>query len=151
MKKTVSRYWFCQLAGWGTYIIIFIFLHFLFRGTEQPSFLNILFLDAFLGLVITHLMRLFIKKMIFLEEAVNKQSIYLVLTTLVFSSLYAFATTFLAKKLGMIILENQQKFNSNLLHALLGSFLFLLIWNVLYFTYHFIEKNKHISSKTVTG
>lgn len=143
MNKTISKYWLCQIGGWSTYIIVYTFFYFTLRTKEQPHFFKVLFLDAIIGLIITHLMRAFIQSSGILKKRLDTQITSMFLTTVGASFLFAFAS---------IYLEDVLNFTSNAfrryslinktLRASFGSFLFLIIWNLIYFTYHYILKSQ---------
>jgi sensor histidine kinase YesM len=143
MKKTLSKYWLCQIGGWSTYIIVYTFFYITLRTKEQPYFFEVLFLDAALGIIITHLMRGFINRTGVLDRKLDSQITYMFLTTVGFSFLFAFASIYLEdvfnftspsfKEYGLL---------NKTLRASFGSFLFLIIWNLIYFTYHYIEKSR---------
>ena len=73
MKLKISKYWLFQIGGWSTYIIVYTFFYLTLRTKEQPNFFEVLMLDAVLGIGITHLMRLFIRKVDFLSKPLNRQ------------------------------------------------------------------------------
>src|SRR3954469_22528118 len=101
MNRKMSKYWLCQIGGWSTYIIVYTFFYLTLRTKEQPHFFEVLFIDSFLGIAITHLMRAFIKWKGFLEEPLDRQITYMFLTTLVTSFLFAFASIYVEDSLGL--------------------------------------------------
>jgi sensor histidine kinase YesM len=143
MKQKISNYWLCQIGGWSTYIIVYTFFYLTLRTKEQPNFFEVLFLDAFIGIVITHFMRFFIQKMGFLKLKLEQQIFYIFLTTLAFSLLFAFTSIYVEDKLNLTFEQFKQYGTLNkTMRASFGSFLFLLIWNLIYFIYHYIEKSR---------
>ncbi len=143
MKQGLSKYWLCQIGGWSTYIIVYTFFYLTLRTKEQQFFFEVLFLDAIIGIGITHLMRFFIQKMGFLNLRLENQIIYIFLTTIAFSFIFAFTSISVEEYLGYTSEQFKQygAFNKTL-RASFGTFLFLLIWNLIYFTYHYIEKSR---------
>lgn len=143
MNKTISKYWLCQIGGWSTYIIVFTFFYLTLRSTNTPHFFEIVFLAAFIGVAITHLMRLFIRRMHFLQASLDRQILYMVLTTVAFSFFFSFISTYFEEVLEITSPKFQQLgFISRVLYASLGNFMFLIIWNLIYFTYHYIMKSQ---------
>lgn len=143
MNKKMSKYWLCQIGGWSTYIIVYTFFYLTLRTKQQPYFYEVLFLDAVLGVGITHLMRFFILKMGFLKQRLDYQIIFLFLTTVAFSFVYAFSSIFLEDVLNYTSEQfKQYSLIYKIIRVSFGSFLFILIWNLLYFTYHYIEKSR---------
>jgi len=143
MNKAVSKYWLCQIGGWSTYIIVFTFFYITLRNTNTPYFFENVFLDAFIGLAITHIMRLFIRRMHFLDASLDKQILYMVLTTAGFSFFFSFISIYVEEILHITSPKFQQLgFVSRILYASLGNFMFLIIWNLIYFTYHYVKKSQ---------
>jgi sensor histidine kinase YesM len=143
MNKSISKYWLCQIGGWSTYIIVYTFFYLTLRTKEQPYFFEVLFLDAFIGLATTHFMRYFIQKKLILQKPLDGQIWYMFLTTVGFSFAFAFISIYLEEVLNLTSDKFQQLgFVSRVLYASFGTFLFLIIWNLIYFTYHYIEKSR---------
>src|SRR4051794_26069872 len=143
MKKTISKYWLCQIGGWSAYIIVFTFFYLTLRNTNSPYFFENVFLDAFIGVAITHVMRLFIRRMRFLQASLDKQILDMVLTTAGFSFLFAFISIYTEELLHITTPKFQQLgFSSRVLYSSFGNFMFLIIWNLIYFTFHFIMKSQ---------
>lgn len=142
MKK-LSSYWLCQLIGWSAYCILYIFFYYTIRTKPQPNFFSGLFMDAFTGLVVTHFMRLFIRALGLIQLPLSKQIIYLFSTSLLFAFVYAFISVSMADVMGyeMGSMKNYTMFNKTV-RAASGTFMFLLIWNLIYFTYHYVIKSR---------
>lgn len=143
MNKTLSKYWLCQIGGWSTYIIVYTFFYLTLRTKEQPDFFKVLFLDVIIGMIITHFMRAFIRKAGILKLRLDNQITYMFLTTLVSTFLFAFASVYLDDTFN---LSNdsfrQYSLINKTLRVSFGCFLFLLIWNLIYFTYHYVVKSQ---------
>jgi signal transduction histidine kinase len=143
MKKRLSTYWWCQLVGWSSYLVLWTFFYFTIRTKPSPHFFESIFLDALIGIAITHVMRLWIIKANLLNNDLKKQIVYMVLTTIFFSFIYSVIITWTDQQLKWEANEmSQYSFTNKVLRAEFGYFLFLLIWNFIYFTYHFIEKSR---------
>jgi signal transduction histidine kinase len=143
MKKRLSTYWWCQLVGWSSYLVLWIFFYFTIRTKPSPHYFESIFLDAFVGIAITHVMRLWIIKANLLNNDLKKQIVYMVLTTIFFSFIYSVIITWTDQQLKWEANEmSQYSFTNKVLRVAFGYFLFLLIWNFIYFTYHFIEKSR---------
>lgn len=141
MIKRVSAYWLCQLGGWSGYILVNTFFYFTIRTKASPYFFQSLFLDVVAGIAITHLMRAFIKKSNLLSYDIKRQIVYMFFTTLFFAFIYAFIITWSDQTLGWESeLMREYSFWNKMLRASFGFSLFLLIWNFIYFTYHYVEK-----------
>jgi len=144
MMKRISAYWLCQLGGWSSYLILWTFFYFTIRTKPSPHFFPSLILDALIGIGLTHLMRFLIKKRDILNKDIRKQIIYMTLFTLSFAFIYAIAITWADQVLQWETDQmSQYTFTNKVLRASYGYFLFLLIWNFIYFTYHYVERARN--------
>ena len=88
-------------------------------------------------------MRYFIRRMGFLKLRLDSQIIYIFLTTIAYSFLFAFTSIFVEDRLNFTAEQFKQYSTINkTMRASFGSFLFLLIWNLIYFTYHYVIKSR---------
>jgi two-component system LytT family sensor kinase len=145
MKNNKSAYWWCQIGGWSAYCLIYTFFYFTIRTKPQPHFFEILLIDAVTGIMVTHLMRMVISSFGFLRMTVQKQIVSLLVTTFAFAFIYSFVMMYLEDKVfNLMESEQMQKltFINKVLRTCLGSFLYLLIWNLIYFMYHYIVKSR---------
>lgn len=146
------QYWLFQAVGWGSFILLHLFFNLslgkIQTTNEWVSFLNKIGIFIALGLVVTHFMRYFIIRLNLLQKRLDRQIIYFVLLTIVFSFLGAWADFFMRTKLGWLsALEGDllAKKNNMVLPALSNSitfFVYYIIWNVIYFMYHYISKSR---------
>lgn len=138
-----KAYWWCQLCGWGTYILIYTFFYLTISSSSQANFFQILFLDAFLGLCLTHIMRLVILKSNVLEKSIRHQIIFILLITLLFAIAYSSVSVWLEREFNITNAEMRKySFVNQVSRGTIGSFLFLAIWNLIYFAYHFVTKSQ---------
>jgi sensor histidine kinase YesM len=145
MKQNKGAYWWCQIGGWSAYCLIYTFFYFTIRTKAQPHFFEILFVDAISGMLITHIMRMAIKQFALVKLNVQKQTIALLLTSFLFAFVYSFLMVYLEDKV-FNLMENEQmknySFMNKVVRTTFGSFLFMLIWNLIYFMYHYIQKSR---------
>ncbi len=133
----------CQMAGWGAYMLVWTFFYFAIRTKPQPHFLEILITDTFIGLLVTHTMRVFIRGFGLLNRSLQRQITAILLMSFVFAfinstGVVAIQTVFewdpeQTKKISFLNMVMRQSF---------GASLFFLIWNLIYFTYHYIQKSR---------
>jgi two-component system LytT family sensor kinase len=143
MNKTLSKYWLCQIGGWSTYIIIYTFFYLTLRTKEQPDFFKVLFVDAVLGILVTHLMRAFIQQAGILKLRLDNQITFMFITTVVAAFLFSFATVYVEDVLNLTTdVLRQYRLLMRTVRVSYGSFLFLIIWNLIYFTYHYVVKSQ---------
>lgn len=140
----ISAYWLCQICGWGSYILINLFFYFTIRTKSSPYFLQAILLDAVVGLVLTHIMRFFYISTNLLNLEIRKQIFFIVTAVLFFSFLFAY-TVVLANESFNWESEMMQEYSFwvKVFRSFFGYFLFLLIWNFIYFAYHYVEKSRN--------
>ncbi len=99
MFKTSGRYWFCQFAGWGGWALINLFFAYQFASdiylqpeTKRNLFFFALFLDLFWSILLTHLLRIILKRTPWMKFSFARvASLFLVATiSLTFIEYYAF-------------------------------------------------------------
>jgi LytS/YehU family sensor histidine kinase len=96
-----------------------------------------------IGIGITHVMRIFIKKRRIIDQDIRKQIIDMVLITICFSFFYSVFVTWIDQTLDIESeMMNQYSFWNKAIRTSISFFLILLIWNFIYFTYHYIDKTR---------
>jgi two-component system, LytTR family, sensor kinase len=144
MRSANSRYWLCQIAGWGVVGIIMLFFAHAYKISISTEVLLARIAIVFVaGILTTHVLRLFIKWrgwiMESIEKVIPKLAIALIITSLLFSLLILGANTFFN-------LEGETGKKLTFLAKLSGSTidngLFILPWLLIYYFYHFIEKSR---------
>src|SRR5205809_6302594 len=144
MRSANSRYWLCQVAGWGVVGIIMLFFAHAYKISISTNVLLARIAIVFVaGILTTHVLRLFIKwrgwVMESIEKVIPKLAIALIVTSLLFSLLILGANTFFN-------LEGESGKKLTFLAKLSGSTidngLFILPWVLIYYFYHFIEKSR---------
>jgi two-component system, LytTR family, sensor kinase len=143
MKNRASAYWWCQLGGWSAYIIVYTFFYLTIRTKAFEYFYHVLILDALVGFAITHSMRMMFKKTKLLSLPLKQQIVYVVFSTLFFAFSWAFIVVFTESQLGWEMQQMQEySIINKTIRTSLGCFLFLAIWNLIYFAYHFVLKSR---------
>ena len=139
----VSKYWWCQVIGWGANAGVSLFFAWTYRDNVTAEFIQRVMIVVGLGLVLTHLMREVILRMKVLQKNFDKQAIYFIGITIGFAILYSFLMLLCWRELNL--LEGREK-QYSLLRLMIGgtfnSFITLLVWNLIYFMYHYVEKNR---------
>lgn len=143
MWKKISRYWLCQFTGWGASMAISIFYYLTLSVRTIDHFYLMVVLSVLLGIFITHLLRIIILEYKLLEKPIETQILVFIFLTVIFSVIYAFADVSLEKLLGLrdtgglkISLANEISRTS------ISNFFLLFIWNLIYYTYHYVETNR---------
>lgn len=139
MRKKISYYWLCQILGWSAFILVYIFFYLTLSKRETPFFYEVLFLEAAVGFLVTHVMRSFIRYFKLVDKPVNEQGFYIFFVSFVFGVLYAAAGTTLERVLQIEPPKyTEVALTNKIFRAAMGSFLFTLIWNLIYFAYHYV-------------
>jgi signal transduction histidine kinase len=149
MKKGLSTYWWCQIVGWSMYVLLPTLFYLSMSGLFIRNILPHLFSMAILGILFTHIMRLFILKAGLLQLNIRKQIVYTFLTTVFFSFIYALVSAWLSEvlHLGDELLKlynfknSLNKVNTILLFSY-STFCYLGVWNLIYFSYHYIQRSR---------
>ena len=150
LLKKISNYWLCQIVGWGSLILVYIFFYLTLRTRPQQYFYLNLFLLAIIGIVITDLMREVIKYFRIVTKQLNHQIYYLIGLTLIFSVLYAALASVLERVFG--IEENVIKeipLYRKIIRASTATFFLMAVWNVIYFSYHYVDKARKAQIDTI--
>ena len=78
MSKTNKRYWLCQLTGWGVWGMIIVYFNFVVfgdrlkeQGGQKENLISLVIFLA-VGILITHILRLIIKRINWLKFSFNK-------------------------------------------------------------------------------
>lgn len=142
MKFVNKQYWYFQLAGWGTYILICVFFYFTLHIQDQRYYLYRTLLEGSVGLCVSHIMRFAIRGTKLLEKPLDYQIIYLIVITFIFSLIFSFvALSFFRTFDIMPVTVKKHTFLEFFINNTFGCSLFLTIWNLIYFTYHYIARS----------
>lgn len=143
MKNRVSGYWWCQIGGWSAYVLVYTFFYLTIRTKPFDYFFNVLFLDAMVGLTMTHTMRLLFKATKLLSLPIRQQIIHVLFSTLFFAFAWAFVVVIAESQFNWEMPQMAEYTVINkTIRTSLGCFLFLAIWNLIYFAYHFVMKSR---------
>lgn len=150
-RVSISKYWTFQVAGWGTFALINTFFAYSFEMLNDRQDIYLFFsrlgIFVLLGLVITHLMRFVIIRLNTLQKAFEQQIIQFLFITLCFSLLVSFLNTKLLSLNGLlkgneIEILRKKSFFLLVLSGAFYFFIYFFIWNLIYFTYHYVSKSR---------
>lgn len=143
MLNRISRYWICQLTGWGANMAISSFFYLTLSVRKVDHFFLLILISVVLGILVTHIMRMVIREYGVLEKPLETQIILFIVLTLVFALVYACADVAIEKALNLgdtggpkISLANE------IARTSISLFFLLFIWNLIYYTYHYVERNR---------
>lgn len=144
MQRSIyARYWVLQVVGWGLFAAINIFFAFLFNKYSHVLLQRLIF-DVEIGILFSHLMREVIRRSGLLLKNLQEQITIFVILTLVFSLLIASVVSPYEYICGLKINQVGEKvpYKEVLFTNLVSFFTLLLIWNFIYFAYHFVMKSQ---------
>lgn len=138
----LNRYWVFQATGWGLFILINVF----FAATYDrltDVFLARLGVFVTIGLIFSHLMRFSIRQLNLLSKSLEIQIIGLISLNIVFSFLMGLIEAPVTEILGIrtqeeILLNEWVVILSHSFYA----FVYLFIWNMIYFMFQYINKSR---------
>lgn len=150
-RLKASRYWICQLVGWGLlpalniFLLLFIFDRFSERGLVRWLF----FLE--MGIFFSHLMREVIKSTGLLQRSMQRQILYYIVLVTIFSLMTAAAITLFENRYYLRIDKTGTPYPyKELLVLNFGAFLSLFtIWILIYSMYHFVSKSRRQQMDTI--
>lgn len=143
MSSHTRTYWIFQITGWTLYCLIYIFFYLSIRIAPQPYFFEQLLTHVFIGFWLTHVMRMVIQRMEILRFELKKQIIALTILSLVFS--FFIGVCIVTTEIGLGIQSENligESFLNIAVRFAFSYFHFVLIWNLLYFTYHYVQKTR---------
>ncbi len=142
MFRKISRYWWCQILGWSANIAISVFFVTTFGKPSHAYFLSLLS-TCLIGVLITHMMRFNISFLKVLQKPVRTQIFYFLALTIVFSILLGVVSEAADMLLGYNP-ERLKKFSraERLFLSSFNSLWIILIWNMIYYIYHYVESNR---------
>ncbi len=134
MKHT-TKYWVFQLAGWSSYAIFLFFVSIILNGAnwETKIFLQIAVVSIS-GLLASHIMRTQFKRL----KSITNESLSFALYSCLLSALMALLMTGLSEFIETLLLDDSGNLNwKTYTFQAIGNFILLMIWNLIYFLYHF--------------
>lgn len=141
MRRHIATYWIFQMVGWGLYCLGYIFFYLTILTWREPYFYQQLTVHAITGLALTHLMRSVIQRLGVLEYTFKKQVIVMLLLSLCFSFLIGITAVTTENLLGIQDEKSMQHSFLNLVvRFTISYYQFILLWNLIYFVYHYIQK-----------
>ncbi len=143
LTKTISTYWWCQIAGWSLFVLVYLFFFITLSTVNVLQVFQVLCVEALLGLIVTHAMRVLIRRYEMTEKPINEQVVLIFCLTTVFSIIYATAGASVEHYLN-IEPASQRQYNLSIkiFRLLFSCFTLILIWMLIYFGYHYINRTR---------
>ncbi len=142
-----KRYWIFQLVGWSAFLTMHIFFAWFYGKFSKPADQEFLLLRAFvyvaIGVLLTHLMRMFILKFRLLSVKIQRQILYFILLSIFTAFICGYAEQIAFRTLHLnsareLELMKSKSFLSILLMNTLSWMMYILSWNSFYLIYHYI-------------
>jgi len=96
----ISKYWLFQLLGWGMFVGVNIFFAITYNLFDN-LFITRLTVYLVVGLVMSHVMRLAIHRLMLMSRPVNYQLLGFVFLSVLFAALIGLLETFLSSLLDL--------------------------------------------------
>jgi len=144
MTNANSRYWLCQVAGWGVVALAILYFAHAYKSPLSTNVILGRVVVVFVaGIAITHTLRSFLKWRGWMFQSIEKVVPKLLAAVIVTSVLFSLIVLVAFE---LFSLQGPQGANVTFLFKLLGSVfdntLLIFPWVVFYYFYHFIEKNR---------
>ena len=145
MRIGKRLYWVFQLSGWGLFTLINIFFAFIFDKIEWKFGFRLMIYIG-LGLLLSHGMRWVVHRTNILYKPLQSQITSFISITLVFAMLVGISETYIQQYFDILPRESGTNrpiaVPKLILNNAFYSFVYLFIWNCIYFIYHYIEKSR---------
>ena len=149
-RDSRSWYWIFQTAGWGAFAFVNTFFAYSFEKLSDKQdvllFFGRLGIFVALGLIITHIMRAVIIRLNTLQRPFDKQILQFLLITFLFSVVVSYFNTKLLAQYGWLSGNEAEILKKNILLLVMSGafyfFVYFFIWNLIYFTYHYVSKSR---------
>ena len=142
MRSGISKYWAYQLLGWGLFIFINVFFAFTFDKLIL-DFIGRLLIFVGLGFTISNLMRYAIIRSNILLKPLQQQLVGFILITLIFAFVIGCLESLLTEFFGLRSKSEKSSSETKIIIInTFASFVYLFMWNCIYFIYHYIQKSR---------
>lgn len=142
MNSNYNKYWLFQAGGWGSFAVVNIFFALTFDRLSW-FYIDRMLIFIVLGIIFTHCMRWVIHRIDLLLKPLNYQVLGFILLTFIVT---VALTSIELVTFNILNLETadmkRYSFFGQLVSAGFYVFLFIFIWNCIYFIYHYIEKSR---------
>jgi two-component system LytT family sensor kinase len=140
LLSRIPNYWIFQAIGWGMFIITNTFFALTF-DRYNTDFIGRLITFVAIGLIFSHVMRDIIKRTRLLQRKLEFQIIGFILITLFFSVVVGYLDTLLTISFDInVYLEEELTETEMVISNSFYAFVYLFIWNCIYFIYHYVDK-----------
>lgn len=140
--RKISNYWLCQIVGWGTVGLSFLFYaNFIRKGIDASYLLRVLFVMVG-GLFSTHLLRLYMKRNNWLLRPIEKIIIRLAIAVIITTVFYSALVMLLDQAAGVDENRRNLQFSSRLFANIINLGILIVPWVLFYYFYHYLVKSR---------
>ena len=144
-RPLISRYWIFQLAGWGVFAAINIFLAGFVMNTYNVRGLIRLLFFVEIGILFTHIMREIIRSTDLLLKPIRQQIVILISLIVIFSVMAGGTNAPFE-----YFFELRTNSYKDLFYLDFGYYITVItIWSFIYFMYHFMAKTRKQEMVTI--
>lgn len=143
LQKKYSIYWVCQVGGWGLLGLVYIFFHITLSEKKDPYFFPNLLLLLVEGVLFSHLIRMIIRKLNIFKLSITNQIPALFFTVLVVAFAFSSMDILVPRAIGIDDEPVKGTVWNDIVRNWFGTFLFLTIWTLIYFTYHYVTMSRN--------
>ncbi|MEJ7737857.1 MAG: histidine kinase [Chitinophagaceae bacterium] len=142
MKTRLAKYWVFQIVGWGLFVLIYVFFALTFDQFDV-IFIKRLIIFVGLGVFFSHIMRYAIIRSNLLMKPLQQQIIGFIFITLIFA-LSVGCLESLLTNLFNLRSKQEKSFTETkfIITTSIASFVYLFMWNCIYFIFHYVEKSR---------
>jgi len=141
-RRLTKYYWWCQVAGWSSLALYWIFFACTVDKTITPKYLALIGLVVCLGIFVTHLYRAVILRYNWLLLPVEKVLPRLLIGVIVVSIVVSLMRIGIVDALNLYEGKKKIGFINRLMANILDYGMFILPWTLLYYFFHYTEKSK---------
>lgn len=139
--QKIPKYWLFQALGWGLFLAVNVFFAISYRVVDQVFVIRLL-VTISLGVLFTHMMRMVIKRLKFLQQHINRQLFSFLLLSVGFALTVGLMETLFVELFDMGFKQERDfSFFQDYISNAFTWTIFLFIWNCIYFIYHFIDES----------
>ena len=144
MLSKISRYWWCQICGWGMFALMNIFFAYTYNKTISEKLVLRVLIALAVGIPITHMIRNIIIGRNWLILPIEKIIPRLFICIVIASFIYSFSLLTFFELFNLSEADPQKKvaFINKLALQAFDNFAILMVWVLIYYVYHFFQKNK---------
>ena len=151
MKFSISTYWKCQLIGWSS-VSLYFYVSYMIVNPGGSLLLIRATVPGLSGLLVTHVLRLIIRRLKILDKPLMSQVTYLALLNFIINLFAAILMALMVKVAGILLKNHPPGFNFPAFFRFVVSLYYegmilTTAWSAVYFFVQYIRKIKKTESE----